>query len=344
MDRRGFLSTAAAGAGLAGAATVLPAWLTGCGGAGVRPELSARDTTDLLARLDRGLASIDAQPFSALAAHVPWRTRFETAEPLLRLGTQALVVADVARSIPANARVSEALRARMLESLPILDRATSAYHGLLVGTPPAVRRNVDAELRRSPDAVMDVAAFLDGRAGEIGISDASRARMRSNAHWVGTRMRRQSASATIDECVAKVERAVTRAGGSAAALRAGTTGALIDALWTAVDGEGASGLATPAPIAAGTAGLYVPVGSDPELAAGAATETGSPGDDELVAGGICLGVGPVVFGLGTLLGYALGASEGAMWGAIISATPGSALVIVGIVLLIVGAVQNGRAS
>jgi hypothetical protein len=269
-------------------------------------------------------------------------------EPALRLGAQALVVADVARSIPENTRVPEELRGRLLESLPILDRCTAAYHRLLTRTPPAVRRNIDAELRASPDTVMDITSFLDERAGQIGISAESRARLRSNATWVSTRARRQSASAVIDECVAKVERTIARSGGSVASLDDASAGSLIDAIWAAVDvgDDGGAGLAPPAPppgyVSSSSSGVYVPV-AEAEIPPGAVEPPPpeSPGDSELTAGGIMLAAGPVVFGLGTLIGYAAGSW---VWGMIIAATPGSILVIIGIVVLIIGAVQNGRAA
>ena len=344
MQRRGFLSTAAVGAGAAGAAVVLPTWLTGCGGVHTAPELGARETVELLSRLDRGLESAGSTPMAGLEGALPWRTRLDVCEPALRLGAQALVVADVARSIPANTSIPEELRGRLLETLPILDRCTSAYHRLLTHTPPAVRRNVDADLRRAPGTVMDIAAFLDERAGQVGISTESRARLRSNASWVTTRMRRQSTSAVVDDCVEKVERTVARSGASLASLGDAGAGSLVDAIWAAIDvGDDSAGLAAPAPppgYVSTSSGVYVP--PDAEIPPGAETpESGSPGDSELTAGGIVLASGPVVFGLGTLIG---GAAGSWMWGAIIAATPGAILVVVGIVLLIVGAVQNGRAA
>jgi len=327
----------------------MPAWLSGCGAAVPHTELGVRETDALLTRLDVGLAAVNAEPRGGLAAAHPWHVRPELGESMLRLGTQALVVADVARSIPANVRVPDPLRARLLETLPILDDCTAQYHHLLSSTPAAVRRRIDRAFRADPDIAMNVASYLDGRGRALGVSGESRIRMRSNASHVTTRIRRQSSSAMIDECVAKVEATVARSGGSVAALRAAVATGFVDAMWQAVDGDpGGSALAPPPPPpgyastpsgvlvpAPAPAEAYVPPGEGPE----ASTE--SPGDTELLIGGVLVGAGVAVFGIATLIGFAAGSAG---IGALIGATPGGALVITGIILLIVGAVQNANAS
>lgn len=323
----------------------MPVWLSGCGAAGVRTELGARETTALLTRLDRGLSRVASEPMGALAAAQPWQVRPELGERVLRLGAQSLVVADVARSIPNDVRVPDELRGRLLETLPILDECTATYHRVLATTPPAVRRNIDRHFRANPDAAMDVAAYLDGHASAIGISPESRLRMRSNASYVTTRIRRQSTTAQIEDCLFKVESTVARNGGSAAALRAASAPAFVDAMWQAVEGE--PGVSTPPPPpgyggsasvtvtapAPGTAAPYEAPPPEP-------TTSGSPGDTELIVGGVMIGAGLAVFGIGTLIGLAVGDVALA---AAISATPGGSLVITGIICIIVGAVQNAGA-
>lgn len=350
MQRRDFLGSslgASLGAGVASVGALgMPAWLAGCGGAALRPELGARETTALLHRLDTGFRLLDETPLGGLSAARPWQLRPDLAEPVMRLGAQALIVADVARSIPENTPVPGELRTRLVETLPILDRCTASYHQLLRTTPPAVRRNVDRHFRAQPDTAMDVAAYLDGHASRIGISPESRLRMRSNASWITTRITRQSTNALVDDTLLKVERAVVRSGGSVDALRASTTHGFVDAIWAAVDGE--TGVATPPPPPSGYAaasgeavvapppagGVVPPTETTPE-------ESGSPGDEELIVGGVLIGSGLAVFGIATLIGWAAGSAG---IGALIGATPGSALVITGIIVMIVGAVQNANAG
>jgi hypothetical protein len=343
MQRRDFLGSAVTGGAIT-AGVGLPLWLTGCGAAAPRPELGARETTELLRRLDGGLAMVDETPPGFLADARPWQLRPDLTEPLLRIGAQALVVADVARSIPENTPVPAELRGRLVETLPILDRCTASYHRLLATTPPAVRRNVDRHFRAQPDAAMDVASWLDERAVSIGISSDSRRRLRSNASWVTTRIRRQSTTALVDDTLLKVERAVARSGGSLDALRAATTGGFADAIWAAVDGEGT--VATPPPpsgyggtTTSGTVIVTPSTAASPYAAPAEPPATESPGDSELMVGGILIGCGLAAFGIATLIGWAAGS---AAWGAIIGATPGGALVITGIIVMIVGAVQNAN--
>jgi hypothetical protein len=52
-----------------------------------------------------------------------------------------------------------------------------------------------------------------------------------------------------------------------------------------------------------------------------------------------LGAGLVVFGIGTLITVAMGGNP---WPMIATATPAGVAVIIGIILLIVGGVQNAR--
>jgi hypothetical protein len=350
MDRRSFLSAATAGTGALGAAVTMPAWLSGCGASAPHIELGVRETDTLLARLDAGLATVAAEPSGGLTAAQPWHVRPELGESMLRLGTQALVVADVARSIPTNVRVPDALRLRLLETLPVLDDCTAQYHHLLSSTPAAVRRRVDRRFRADPDTAMNVASYLDTRGSALGISGESRIRLRSNATHVTTRIRRQSASAMIDDCIAKVEATVARSGGSVAALRGAAASGFVDAMWQAVDGDpGGSALAPPPPppgYVSTSSGVVVPAPAPVaayEPPSGAELETGSesPGDTELLVGGVLVGGGVAVFGIATLIGFAAG---NAGLGALIGATPGGALVITGIILLIVGAVQNANAD
>jgi hypothetical protein len=340
MDRRGFLSTATLSSVAAmGGGAAMPAWLAGCGGA-PHGELGASETTALLHRLDRGLSRVAEEPMGALAAAQPWQVRPELSERVLRLGAQSLVVADVARSIPDGVRVPDELRGRLLETLPILDECTATYHRVLAGTPPAVRRNIDRHFRSHPEAAMDVAAYLDGHASAIGISPESRVRMRSNAAYVTTRIRRQSTTAQIDDCLFKVESTVARHGGSAAALRAARAPAFVDAIWQAVDGDpGVAASSPPPPPGYGGSAVVVAPAPDTEPYAPPPepVASSSPGDTELIVGGVLIGAGLAVFGIGTLIGLAVGDVALA---AAISATPGGSLVITGIICIIVGAVQN----
>jgi hypothetical protein len=304
----------------------------------VRPtELGARQTNELLARLERGVRGVREARLDPVAAAQPWALRPDGGERMLRLGLEALVVADVARSIPAGSQLPGELAQRLDEVLPILDQCAVGYHGLLERTPPAVRRNVDRAFREQPATAMDLAEIIDGRAGEIGISSESRMRLRGLASNVGTRIRRQSANAVIDDTTTKIATIVGHAGADVRLARSIATTAMIDAIWQQVEGMpqggGGGAAATGSPV---SQGVYVP---DEPLEMPEQPET-SPGDTELHIGGGLLGGGLAVFGIGGIITAAMNS----VWPIIIAATPGGIMVIIGIVLLIVGAVQNARAS
>lgn len=335
MDRRGFVRSTTLGA-LVGAS--VPA-LTGCGGAGARPSLlSGREADDLVRRLDRGLESARRGP-SLFTARAPDAHR----DRLARLGIEALVVADVARSIPANAELPPSLAARLIEELPVLDRCVANYGPLIAGMPLGARRNTGRLLARRPDAPMELAEWIDARAAEHAISHESRLRLRRLALDVTRRIRRQSLGAVVDDTVDKVERIIAHKGAPVALARQATGNAMLASVWQTLDTGVPPAGGSPAPPAptpgqeldAPTPTPAVPW--DPEIPPRPLPQPVGRGDQELMVGGILIGTGVGVFGIGTLIGWAVGS---AVWGAIISATPGGILVVIGLIFLIIGAAQN----
>src|SRR5262245_60686840 len=117
LPRRRFLSAAAIGSGAAAAG--LGGLTLGCGAA-MHPELSASETNALLTRLERGITGIRSTPAGSLASAHPWQLRPDAAESILRLGLEAAVVTDVARSIPSDRRVPRELGQVLTSHLPIL--------------------------------------------------------------------------------------------------------------------------------------------------------------------------------------------------------------------------------
>ncbi|HEY8430242.1 MAG TPA: hypothetical protein VIL20_17795 [Sandaracinaceae bacterium] len=337
MERRAFLSTVALGAGAAGAGAI---WLPGCG-APSGAALGSREVDDLLGRLERGVRSVRESPIGA-----PGRPAGALApsERLLRVGLEALVVADVARSIPPGAHLPGELAVALDRALPVLDHCVVGYHTLLDETPRVARRKIDRAFRSKPGLAMDVAEAIDDRAADIGISRDSRLRLRRAAANVGTRVRRQSAGALIDDCVAKMESVAARSGADVRAARSMTAQALVAAIWQQVEGNApgggaASSLGAPAPApSAPSAPEPPPVAleyEEPRVPAPAQ----SPGDTELIVGGTMLGAGLAVFGIGGIISLAMNSP----WPVVVAATPGGVAVIIGIILLIVGAVQNANA-
>lgn len=346
MERRRFLMDVALGASAVGSGAV---WLPGCGASQHGATLPDGEAFALLERLDRGLESVRSSPFASAAQ--PWTLRSGASERILRLGLESLVVADVARSITPGVRLPEELASRLDQTLPILDECAVTYHALLEATPPSVRRNLDARFRAEPDIGMRVTEVIDQRASEIGISSASRMRLRAIASNVGTRVRRQSTSALVDDCARKIEVAVGHGGADIRLARGPAALAMIDAIWQQVDGAPQSGGTGSSPWATGysasaqygygttqTTTATTVTGPDPELVLPEPSHD-SPGDPELTVGGVMLGAGLVVFGISALITVGMGGNP---WPMIVASTPAGVAVIIGLILLIVGGVQNAR--
>ncbi len=339
---------AALGASAVGTGAV---WLPGCAASPRARTLPDAEALGLIERLDRGLESVRASPFAT--AGQPWSLRAGASERMVRLGLEALVVADVARSIEPGSRLPEALARRLDETLPILDDCAVTYHALLESTPPSVRRNLDARFRAEPEIAMRVSEAIDQRAADIGISSASRVRLRSAASNVGRQVRRQSTSALLDDCARKIEVAVGRAGADVRLARGPAAMAMIDAIWQQVDGAPQSGGTGTSPWGTSQYGASAQYGygtastgatstgaaptqaTDPELVLPEPSHE-SPGDPELTVGGVMLGAGLVVFGIGAIITLVTGDP----WPLIAVSTPSGVAIIIGIILLIVGAVQN----
>ena len=319
MDRRSFLSRTALGSSVAlvGApvlGSAVAGSITGCGGAPVLPELASREVRQLHARLDRGLARVRAVPRGDIARQLAGHPRPALAEDILRLGLETFVVADVVRSVPEGVSVPPSLQARLTPELPLVDRYTNTYHALLTRMPPTARRRLDAKLRSKPEAAMEVAGWIDEHAGTLGVAGESRLKLRQAALTATTRIRRQSTSAVIDDCLAKVDRVVARSGRSLSMARSIVTGAMIEAIWQQVDGVppggglGGDGLGAPGPEPAPAQPEVVDVGPQQWSA-----RWGRPGDEEIEIGAIMMPFGLLTCGL---------------------------LLIIGLIVLIAGAVQN----
>lgn len=349
MERRQFLMDVALGASAIGSGAI---WMPGCGASQHAPTMPSADAFALLDRLDRGLDAVRGSPFTTSAQ--PWTLRSGASERMVRLGLESLVVADVARSITPGVRIPEELARRLDQTLPILDDCAVAYHALLEATPPSVRRNLDARFRDEPDIGMRVTEVIDQRAGEIGISNESRLRLRAVASNVGTRVRRQSTSALVDDCARKIEVAVGHGGADIRLARGPAAMAMIDAIWQQVDGAPQSGGTGTSPWGSGyttsaqygygtttttTTGQAVD-GETPEMVLPSRSE-GGRGDPELTVGGVMLGAGLVVFGIAALASAVTG-NFSLISPIVIAATPAGVAVVIGLILLIIGGVQNAR--
>jgi hypothetical protein len=342
LRRRAFLSRSVLASGALVAGPIAAA-AQGCG-ASFAGAMSHSDARELLERLERGLGRIRDVPRGEIASQLSWLARPDVGESVLRATVEALVVMDVARSLPEGADVPRALADRLADELPVLGASTDLHHGLLARMPLPARRSLDTRLRAEPDLPMEVAGWIDRHARELGTSADSRAQLRYTSRDVRARLTRQSSGAVIDDCISKVERAAARGGCKLALDRSTASAKVFDAIWQEAEGGttlAAPPLVPPAPPPAPTSNggpspLEVPQPSQPSQAdliaaqfaddqAWAAFTDNShrfwsarwqrPGDPEVRTGGVLMALGPISCGV---------------------------TLIVGLIVLISGAVQNSR--
>jgi hypothetical protein len=314
MQRRGFLWTTAGGVlgGLTGVSA-----LAGCGTPS-QLRLGDDEGRRLLARLEGGLHAVRSGPVD------PRYNQNDAAARVARLGLEALVVADVGRAIPVGAEIPDALAERLHQELPVLAESATTYGTLLAGLSRTSRRHVEEHLRNLPDAPMQIAEWIDRQAGEQHVAYESRHQLRRLATHVTQRTRRQSLSAIIDDTLGKMERVMAHHGAPIAFARQAGSNAMLAGIWNAVE-HGAGG--------------RVPIHAQPQAVyAAPPPPQAGPGDPEIAVGATMLGAGLGVFGIGVLIGAAVGDAAG---GAIVTATPAGVAVIIGLIVLIVGLSQNG---
>lgn len=330
MRRRGFLGTAAVAATALGTGTLAE----GCGGGVAATRLASSEASELAARLSRGMQRLHDQPVGSM---IPPRSgvRTDLTENVLRLTLESLVVLDVLRSLPEGADVPAELAEVLGPALPRLDRAVHTHHALLSRMPRDRRRVLDDAIRQRPALVMDVAEWVDHHAAELGVPHENRLRLRHSAMSVGSRIRRQSTNAVVDDCVAKLDEVFARQGVQLPAELRERTARVVDVMWRQVDGSSElaapAGAASPAPVTEGPVMAATPERSGDPLVVpdrfgaseGMADPTepvqwndswARPGDEEIRLGAIMMPLGLVTCGI---------------------------LLFVGLGVLIAGEVQNG---
>jgi hypothetical protein len=288
------------------------------------------EARDLIARLDRGVRLARETPSSAFAP-LARGARPDLEEQVTRLTLESLVVLDVLRSVPEDALVPAELADALGPLMPRLDRAMHTHHALLSRMPRERRRALDRRVRAQPDAVMDVAAWIDDHAGRLGVPADNRARLRHSAMTVGTRLRRQSTNAVVADCVAKLDEAIARQAIPLPRELADRTSLVVDAMWQRAD-DAASQTASPIravppsdaiPPSAATPSVVVPErfgtlleSPDPQTTVQWNDSWARPGDEEIRLGAIMMPLGLVTCGVLLIVGtivLAVGEGQNGGW-------------------------------
>ncbi len=239
---------------------------------------------------------------------------------------------DVLRAMPEGAPVPTSLAEVLAPRLARLDRSIHTNHALLSRMPAAHGRRIDRDLRARPELAMDVADWLDQRAAEVGVPADNRLRLRHSAMTVGTRMRRQSTNAVVQDCVAKLDEAVVQQTPLDADLRT-RTARVVDVLWQQVsDGTPQWGTAPPPDTGSGSGTGMIEMSGDAMVVPqrfGAHREMeqptepvqwneswARPGDEEVRLGTILMPLGLVTCGITLIVGlivFIVGESQNGNW-------------------------------
>lgn len=260
------------------------------------------------------MSAIREQPEGSLARQMASHRRPEISERVLRITLEGLVVADVARSIPEDVNLPRALTDRLAPELPLLHGSIGTNHALMTAMPARARANLTRRVREHPDGLMDVASWIDGHAAIVGTSAASRLELRRAAVGISARMRRQSASAVIDDYSGKVERAVVRSGGSLERTRSAVTAAMTMAIWQDVDDSlplgGLGDPGAPAPVQI-VEHEEAPPREREQLPYSEGWDR--PGDSEMQVGAIMMPFGVLTCGVLLVVGLIAGAVQNEEW-------------------------------
>jgi hypothetical protein len=239
MDRRRFLTASTVGA--SAAALGAGATLEGCASSGLRLDqlLRGLDAGALVARLQRGVQRLREHPFGSIVRGPP-AARPDLTEHVFRQTLESLMVLDVLRAVPDGAPLPPELARAVAPMLPVLDRSTHTHHALLRTMPDSQRRQLDQRVRAQPDLVLNATEWVDERAGELGVPMDNRLRLRSAAVSAGTRIRRQSTSAVVDDCVARLDALLDRYETRPPAAQLAGTNAVALAMWQAEEARDGS--------------------------------------------------------------------------------------------------------
>jgi hypothetical protein len=358
MERRDFLLAGAAGAAAAGSScATLPI------GEGVIGSLalSPSEMTDYLARVDRGMAAIQrgtilprTQRLEASPAEREVAAREEQREEqLAKQGLRALLFTSAYNDLDAAGRNHPEVQKRLAEVMPEVDEAVLGMTGTIAELSPERAAAVQRVLREDPGVGLAISEQLDRPARLVDVPLKRRLQMRSMLTHFAWRMRVQSPTVVADEYLTKMHRVAALGGRDEELRRALATRLTGEAFWRYqdrvaqaspdADEPGASrpardpGPTPPTPPAAVPA---PPVAEPPPITRIQPLE-GEPrpnrGRGVLLGGAITMSIGAVVFGVGAGLVFGAGEIAGAFM-----MTFGGIGVLVGLILLIVGAVLRSR--
>lgn len=369
MKRREFLQAGA----LAGAALGADGCATLGGLAPPEVALSPVGMGAFLGNLDRAMQQVWRRPVPQVFNRAQPAPAIDgKSERLARQALGAILLTGSFHDLAPEDQVHPGMQQRMRANMGLLDEAVLGMNAHLTSLTPTQRADVSAALHQDPDLGLRIIGAIDQEAAAAGVTMGRRTQLRSIAAQACMRLR-QSPSMLIEEYAHKVEKVQGRDGsveqferqlaaqmGQEAFLAHKERLTLAQAKWQLALAQD-DGATPPAPQELSPPPPPPPIGDAPVRGGedrGDLREREPAGDEQrdlrdesapkskpgatlLTVGGILLGCGLLAGGGGVLMAVTSGGSGWIIPGLILI-TVGALLIIGGLVVLIIGAVQAGR--
>lgn len=212
LPRREWLTAFAAG-GIAAVTAALPRYASGQRGPrpADSPELELRYIKDAVKPLDGRNYVEEAKQQGILDGGVNGQLEADINQ---FLGTtyQAFVYSELVNALPDEVRGSKEVQTDMAKMSPVLDQAVADAYFVIGMADDELKNDIDRELKRKPDLLMDMAAGLDEEGGRHGMGIHGRVRLRRASSQLSARLRLQSTDEVMTDLTDKVSRISERNG------------------------------------------------------------------------------------------------------------------------------------
>lgn len=123
---------------------------------------------------------------------------------------RAFVYSELVNSLSEDLRKTEEVQSDIAKMSPVLDQAVADAYYIIGMADEETRKLIDQELRDDPDAVMDMASFLDEEGSRRGLGLRGRLRLRRASRQLSARIRMQSADEFMTELTDQITRFAER--------------------------------------------------------------------------------------------------------------------------------------
>lgn len=355
IDRRGMLGS------LLGGATLLGVGATGCNTqhAPQTPEalskvagrLDPTKANDILVSLDKRLAWIDKQvlpddiaPLAELSKAKNFDEEFAKGSTLVRKTMRSLYLTGRFLDMPDEYKMHPGVQSRLIAAQKDMDAAVLGMTEMLEKATPEDFRRVQDTLRKDPLLGERIAKWIEEPAADDGMPFERRFATRASVLQLADRMRAQSPALVSDHIVSKVRRIEAQHHSEADQIRRLSARIGEEAFWKHQQHLASLHSGWQAKLSTDQGVVNGGNAYGPPPPASAIPEKDKPGAWALSTGGIMMGFGGGSVLLGIIFaGLATGESALFWAGIVLGVTVGPILLLIGLIFLIVGAVQRAAA-